>query len=485
MPRNAVTRRRFLVGVVGLAGLSSSALAAACSQPTAPAAKPADPKPAAATSPPKPAEAPKPAADAKPAEAAKPAAEAAKPAADAKPTEQPKPQIAPVQGRAIVLTYWWWADDADMAKIFTDAIDRFHQAQNRIQIKPDQLPTNADTQKKVLASSAVGQGPDLSFGAEAWLQDMYDGDVLLPVQDYFDRWDKTADFYPSVLDGARIKPNQPILMVPNQVLVNYLYVRTDWLQEAGLKPPDTFDEMIAAAKALTKGPDRFGFGLRGGDTGALGNIGVFYQGNGIKFVDEQDDVDFDAPAAIETTEKYVAMYTKDKSAQPSAPADRFPQLFAQFQGGKLAMLPHALHSWKTQSDALGDKITAISTPRGSVKRVVNAGVSGTIIYKGSKNPDAAWEFASFLAEPQQARDFSQRFGAAPVLQSIAGDAIYKENRFFKTALEGQPYWSQMPAWHRNWLKFRDTFVPMFQQVLKEEITPKKMHEDLAAILRAK
>jgi multiple sugar transport system substrate-binding protein len=314
---------------------------------------------------------------------------------------------------------------------------------------------------------------------------MYDGEVLLPVQDYFDKWDRTSDFYPSVLEQARIKSGQPILMVPNQVLVNYYYVRLDWLKEANLQPPDTFDELILAAKALTKAPDRYGFGLRGGDQGSLSNLGVLYQANGVKFVDEQDGVDFDSPAAIETTEKYVAMYTKDKSAQPSAPADRFPQLFAQFQSGKLAILPHALHSWRTQSEALGDKITAVAPPRGTQKRVVNAGLSGTIIYRGSKNPDAAWEFASFMAEQQQARDFSQRFGAAPVLQSIAGDAIYKENRFFKAALDSQPYWAQMPAWHRNWLKFRDTFIPMFQQVLKEEIPAQKMHEDLAKVLRAK
>jgi multiple sugar transport system substrate-binding protein len=475
MQHSVVSRRRFLVRFVGLAGVTGAALVSACSQQ---AAAPA----------PKPTEAAKPAAPAaQPAATTAPAkpAEAAKPAADAKPAEQPQPQIAPVSGRPVTLTYWFWADDADQAKIITDAIDRFHQKQNTIQIKPDQLPTVADTQKKVLSSAAVGQAPDTSHGSDGWLQDMYDGDVLLPVQDWFDKWDLKSDFLPNVIELAKVKPNQPMLYVPNHVIVNYLYVRLDWFKEANVNPPDTFEEMIAAAKATTKPPDRYGFGLRAGDIQGLSMLGHWYVGNGVKMVDDKDDVDFDSPAAIETTEQYAAMYIKDKSAQPSAPSDRFPQLFAQFQGGKLAMLQHGLHSWKVQNDALGDKITAVSIPKGKVRRFVSAGSEGTLIYKGTKNPEAAWEFASFMGAQEQARDFVVKRGAGPTLKSVAGDPIFKDNRFYKAAIDSQPDWGTYPAWHRNWLKFRDTFVPLFQQVLKEEIPAKKMHEDLAKILREK
>jgi multiple sugar transport system substrate-binding protein len=236
---------------------------------------------------------------------------------------------------------------------------------------------------------------------------------------------------------------------------------------------------------MAKPPDRYGFGLRAGDVQGVGMLAHWWLGNGVKIVDEKDDVDFDSPVAIETTEQYAAMYTKDKSAQPSAPADRFPQLFAQFQSGKLAMLQHGLHSWKVQDAALGDKITAVAIPRGSARRFVSAGAEGTLIYKGTKNPEAAWEFASFMGDQQQAREFCVRRGAGPTLQSVATDPIFKENRFYKAAMDSQPDWGIYPEWHRNYLKFRDTFVPLFQQVLKEEIPAKKMHDDLAKILREK
>ncbi len=44
---------------------------------------------------------------------------------------------------------------------------------------------------------------------------------------------------------------------------------------------------------------------------------------GVKFVDENGKVDFDSPEAIGVTEKWVGMFTKDKSAQPTAVNDGY------------------------------------------------------------------------------------------------------------------------------------------------------------------
>ena len=102
------------------------------------------------------------------------------------------------------------------------------------------------------------------------------------------------------------------------------------------------------------------------------------------------------------------------------------------------MLQHGLHSWKVQNDALGDKITAVSIPKGKSRRAVFASSEGTLIYKGTKNPDAAWEFAKFMGEEQQAKEFVIRRGAGPTLKSVGADPIFKENRFYKAAMDSRP-----------------------------------------------
>jgi multiple sugar transport system substrate-binding protein len=94
-PRLSSTRRlpRRAILQLGLGALAAIPLAAACSQPSTPAAKPAPAKP---TEAPKPTEAAKPATEAKPAAPAKPAeskpAEAAKPAAPAAAGAKPEPK---------------------------------------------------------------------------------------------------------------------------------------------------------------------------------------------------------------------------------------------------------------------------------------------------------------------------------------------------------------------------------------------------------
>ena len=69
--------------------------------------------------------------------------------------------------------------------------------------------------------------------------------------------------------------------LPLQYVVIYLYYRQDLFQQAGLQPPKTFDEFLAAAKALTKG-DMSGFGMRGG-AGGFDNWGPFVLGGGASF----------------------------------------------------------------------------------------------------------------------------------------------------------------------------------------------------------
>ena len=69
--------------------------------------------------------------------------------------------------------------------------------------------------------------------------------------------------------------------LPLQYVVIYLYYRQDLFQQAGLQPPKTFDEFLAAAKALTKG-DMAGFGMRGG-AGGFDNWGPFVLGGGASF----------------------------------------------------------------------------------------------------------------------------------------------------------------------------------------------------------
>jgi ABC-type glycerol-3-phosphate transport system substrate-binding protein len=169
--------------------------------------------------------------------------------------------------------------------------------------------------------------------------------------------------------------------------------------------------------------------------------------------------------------------------QPSAPSDRFPELFALLQGGQIAFLDHGIWSWKTQSDALGDAVSAVQKVQGSVQRWVSAGAEGPIMYSTTEHPDEVWALISHMATPEEAFIFSVERGAGPTFESLTGEAIYSENRFFRAALDSAPYWGQVPFWHENWPAMNDRYAPEMQILLAGDSTPEQFCQTMAEVLR--
>lgn len=472
--------RRTALGFIAVG--AASVLAAACGGPT--------PTPTAApkAEAPKPTEAPKPAATtaaAKPTEAPKPTAAAAKP------TEAPKaaatPQAAAKSGssKPVQLSWWFWADDADQAKMYTDVIDKFNQKSERIQVTADFFATNPDQRKKLLTSFAAGAGvPDVTHALNGWMPEFNDAKLPLPMEDRFKTWPTYAEWLPNIEKLARVRAKDPLVFVPNQVMISYLYYRADWLAEAKLQPPDTLDELLNVARSLTKAPDRYGYGFRGGDSGGLSQqLSHYLKGNGVEIVKEDGNVDLDSPDGIATVDWYVSLYTKHKVTQPSAVTDRFPELFAGLQGGKLALMHHGLWSFRVQEKALGEKVASVQIPKGSKTRYVDTFLEGEILPATTKQRDEAWELIRYLCEPDQMRVFSAQRGAGPVAKSMLDDKIYKDNRFYKAAMASQPYWGSLPSYHKNWVKMTDRYTPEMQRLLKGEIKPDQFCKTLADVLR--
>lgn len=457
--------RRFVLGAFAAVGATAIVQACGGSQPaaggssSAPAAsKPADAAPVAKPAEQKPASAP---------------AAAAPPAAAGKPGKTN-------------LSWWFWADDADQAKMYTDVVDAFNAKSDKIQVTPDFYSMNPDLKKKLLTSFAAGAGaPDTTHSLTSWMPDFNEAKIALPLDDKVKSWPTYAEWLPNLESLARVKKEDPLGMVPNQVLISYLYYRADWLKAANLQPPDTLEDLLNVAKALTKAPDQFGYGLRGGDSGGLSQqLSHYLRGNGVAIIQEDGKtVDLDSQDAIDTVDWYVSLYSKHKVTQPSAVTDKFPELFAGLQGGKLALVHHGLWSYAIQEKALGDKVAAVQIPKGSKGRYVDTFMEGETIVSSSKNQDAAWEFIRYMAEPDQMRVFSAKRGAGPVAKSMMSDKLYSESRFYKAALASQPAWGNLPYYHKNWSKMTDQYAPEMQRVLKGETTPAQFCKTLADVLR--
>jgi len=391
----------------------------------------------------------------------------------------------PAPKEPATIMYWYFADNPEWQALHLDAIGEFSDLHPEITVQTDMAPNGNESQSKAYAAFAAGAGmPDVTEANESWLPEMYRNNMVLPVEGRAKAWEHWDDWEPAVREMSRGRPQDPIGCLVKYVMVEYNYYRVDWFEAAGLEPPDTQEDLLEAAIALTDPPDRYGYGVRGGDIGSwFYCLGHFMKGNGVEIVKRDGTVDIDSPEAIATTEWFLSFFNKHKVVQPSAVSDRFPEAFAALQNGKLGMFAHGLWSWKTFSEALGDKVSAFPKVKGKVTRWVQSGGTGPIIYSTTEHPDEAWLLASHMAQPKEALKWTKQVGGGPAFKSLADDPIFKENRFYKVALESAPYYGPYPFWQENWRKFESTYPPEFQRLVQGETNPETFCKLLAKILR--
>lgn len=393
-------------------------------------------------------------------------------------------QVAsPSVRKKIKLTYWNWADNPTHQKISVDSVAMFNKSQNFIEVEVDSNMAVMESRKKLVVSYAAGAAPDVIMTIQYWVQDYLDNGILHPLGDYFNKWDDRADFFPNVIAQVRSKPGQPVLFIPQTSIPYFLFYRSDWLKEAGVAVPDTFNQFVAASKAITKSPDRYGIAMRGQTYSAIQVILPIWASAGVKFADAKGVVDFDSPAAIDVTAKWVGMLTKDKSAQPTAVNDGYREQYALMEKGKCGLWFYGPHAGPAMVGALGNSIQAAPNPRVGPNRYMLANPEGPMMVSSCKEKNAAWEFIKFITTGEAALLYTINRNVPPVRKSLAKNPFFQNDRFIKMGLDNSDQWWTPPYEHKYWANFQDKIPPYWQEVLREKITPTQFNQIGAKLLR--
>jgi multiple sugar transport system substrate-binding protein len=388
---------------------------------------------------------------------------------------------APAVRKKVTISFWNWADNPNHQKMSTDGVEAFNKSQEFITVELDASSLVQELRQKLVVAYASGAAPDVAGTVQTWVQDYYDNGILAPVDEYFSKWSDNVDYFPNIVTAMRSKTDQPVLYMPNAMLPYILYYRADWFEAAGMTPPETYDQFIEAAKAMTR-DDHYGYALRGLDYYAVQPIEPIWHTAGVDIVKPDGTIDFAGPEAVAVTEKWVGMYTKDRSCQPTAVNDRYTQLFALMEKSKAAMWIYGTHANPQLNAALGDAIQCVPTPRVGDTNSMLANPEGAFVLSSSKEPEAAFEFLTFWSAGETGRTFTQGRGLLPVRKSLAADPVFQENRFFRTAIENADKWWMPPFAWKHWTNYQDKIAPYWQQALREEISVQQFHDQAAKFL---
>lgn len=341
----------------------------------------------------------------------------------------------------------WWTPNWGEERAKKLAAD-FEKAHPDITVKMEVTTSNGLPQR-ILTALQSGAAPDVIEVQHPWVQGYAQSGLVLPMDDVIqdkDDFNKAAINY-DTYDGK-------LWGIPYRVECIGVLYNVDKFTAAGLdpaKPPQTWQDWVDAAKAMTK-DGTFGFAITGG--GEVGNtvtrsLPLIWMNGGDVISEDGKTATVNSPEAVEAikfyTDFYKNGYSPDSTLQNDGIANR--QLFitgkvAMYQSGQFDIPPIQ------QADA-SIKLGAFPLPHPEGKQT-SAIISGWsyVIPKDAKNPDDAKTFLQFLNSTENQAFFTDTFPARNSAMSAERfqDPLLKpfgEALAFGRPAPNNPHWVQI------------------------------------------
>ncbi|MEU3743120.1 sugar ABC transporter substrate-binding protein [Streptomyces sp. NPDC032198] len=295
------------------------------------------------------------------------------------------------------------------------AVKKYAAAYKKADVNVQWRPGNYDEQ--TAAALLTASGPDV-FEVNGPSLDQIQGKQVADLTELFDG--VKDDFNPAVLAPKTYEGR--IWGIPQVVDMQMLYYRKSLLSDAGVRPPQTLDELVDAAKKLTSKKTKGLFLGNDGGAGVLGGMPLYAAG--LELVTTDGKVGFDDPAAARALGKIHQLYA-DKSLLLGAPADwSDPSAFVQ---GLTAMQWSGLWALPSVQKELGDDFGVLPFPKDGAegRPAVPVGAYAAAVSTRSKHQKAGKDFLKWLwiDSTDRQEDFALGYGFhIPARMSLAKKA---------------------------------------------------------------
>ncbi|GIP37074.1 ABC transporter substrate-binding protein [Paenibacillus sp. J31TS4] len=351
--------------------------------------------------------------------------------------DNPAAASTPAAEQPVTLTFWSTNKD-----LLAEDVKAFEEKYPNIKIKAEYMGGYDEMAQKVMAAVVSNSLPNVvQLGQRHGIPQMADSGRLVPIEQFMTDKEKD-DVYPYFWDRFRYK--NKLWTIPFNSSTPVLYYNQTMFEQAGLKAPSTWDELVSAAKALMK------------DTNGDGKIDVwgfntaadspwYFQpmtwNRGGTIIDKDGKVTVNSKEAVETLKSFQDLVHVSKAMAPN----QHKTAEEDFAAGKVAMIFKSGASLASTQKTIGDKFKIGITFLPEVKeRNVPIGGNSLGIFKSDAAMEkASWTFVQFLTETDNAAKTSMGSGYAPIKKSaFETEAFQKkmqDDPLFKTIMEQNEY----------------------------------------------
>jgi len=321
------------------------------------------------------------------------------------------------------LTVWHDLGDNGIAW-FQKLSDEFAKTKPGVTVRSLSFPTD-QWFGRVIGAINTGTAPDLIFNNyERVIRIQSQTDKVMDLKPVLDR---IADKGFLGEDDLRVATyGGKMIILPVQRVQMAMGVRQSWLDKAGEKFPQTWEDVRrVAAKFRDSDPDgngradTFGMALQAAKPRDLIHmLDLFTFGSGLRntLLDPQGNITIDRPEHAEVLEEFLKTYTSYKFLPPDTVNHSFNEMYQVIDGGRAGIFRVGDWNVKRWDDAKtlnGDFVTGPwPSFRGRPNAVVIGGMRGVGIPDNAPNKALAVEFAAFMLGKAAQQASLEMLGAA-------------------------------------------------------------------------
>ena len=303
-------------------------------------------------------------------------------------------------------------------------VEDFNQENPDIRLEIVEAPNDTNQVEDLYTSAfLLGDSPyDLvymdivwtpKFAAAGWLKDLSDRVSQEELDQFLD----------GDVNGGRYEDG--LYRMPFRSDGGMLYYRTDWLQEAGYEPPETFTELMEISQGLQdEGYTPWGYAWQGKQYEGLSAMFVeILAGFDAFWVDPDTlEVGLDQPNAIEAV-KFLRDTINEGVSPPGVTTYSEEPTRRLFQNGETAFLRNwpYVYGLASESDIAGNFAIKPMPHAPNGRSGACQGGWGMGIAETTDHPDAAWRVVEYFSRAETQKKYALKTGYVPSRRKLFQD----------------------------------------------------------------